>query len=145
MKVLIQRVKSAKVEVDEKSTGEIGQGYLLFVCIEVDDTSETLKKAAEKIGKIRINEDDQQKMNLDIKQIKGSILSVSQFTLSWDGSRGHRPSFDRSMPPEKAQEMFDDFNNHLRMQGIKVATGVFGAEMQVSLQNDGPVTFHLEF
>lgn len=145
MKIVVQRVKEASVEIAQELVGTISNGFLLYVCIEVADQVETIKKATEKISKLRIFEDDTAKMNLNIKQANGAILSVSQFTLSWNGKKGHRPSFDQSMEPEKAKELFNQFNNQLRLMGLKVSTGEFGAEMQVKSINDGPVTFILDF
>ena len=145
MKIVIQRVKSASVKVDDEIIGEISQGLLLYVCHEVDDGPETLKNAVEKIINLRIFEDQDQKMNLNIQQVKGQILSISQFTLSWDGRKGHRPSFDLSMPPAQAQLSYHTFNKMIKDSAIEVQTGKFGAEMMVSSINDGPVTFHLSF
>lgn len=145
MKVIVQRVKKASVEVSQEVISSIANGYLLYVCIEVNDQIETMKRASEKIAKLRINEDENGLMNLNILQTQGSILSVSQFTLSWDGKKGHRPSFDQSMKPDDANDLFNTFNNQLRLLGIKVSTGSFGADMQVKSINDGPVTFILNF
>lgn len=145
MKLIVQRVKKASVIVEDKTIGAIEHGYLLYVCIEVNDSDMTIKQACEKVSKLRIFEDENQKMNLDIKQVKGSILSISQFTLSWNGKKGHRPSFDGSMSGLQAKQMFDSFNTHLRLKGIKVASGIFGADMLVQSINDGPVTFILNF
>lgn len=145
MKLIVQRVKEAKVEVEGRIVGEIDHGYLLYACIEIGDNDSTVIKACEKVSKLRIFEDETQKMNLDIKSVKGSILSVSQFTLSWNGKKGHRPSFDLSMSGDKAKQMFESFNSHLRMKGLKVASGVFASDMQVHSINDGPVTFILNF
>lgn len=145
MKVLIQRVLEASVRVEGEIVGEINKGYLLFVCFEENDTEAQLKKAVEKISKLRIFEDDSGKMNLDIHQIKGEVLSVSQFTLSWDGTGGHRPSFEKSMAPQEARLKYALFNRELRNLGIAVKEGRFGADMKVSLTNDGPVTFQFQF
>lgn len=145
MKIIVQRVQAASVVVSEEPIAAISHGYLLYVCIEVNDRIEVIKKASEKISKLRINEDTNGLMNLDIKQTGGAILSVSQFTLSWNGKKGHRPSFDQSMAPAKAQELFNEFNNQLRIMGIKVSTGKFGADMLVKSTNNGPVTFTLDF
>lgn len=145
MRIIVQRVKEAKVIIENETFGEINHGYLLYVCIESQDTNETLKYAAERIKKLRINEDENQKMNLNIAQTGGSILSISQFTLSWNGKKGHRPSFDGSMSGVEAKQLFEGFNNQLRLQGLKVATGVFGADMLVQSINDGPVTFILNY
>lgn len=145
MKIVIQRVKSAKVEVEGKIVGIIDKGLLLFVCLENGDTQETIEKACQKILNLRIFEDDAGKMNLNIEQIKGKILSISQFTLSWDGKKGNRPSFENSMKPDLARLNYALFNKALRDAGLQVEEGKFAAEMQVSLINDGPVTFHLNF
>lgn len=144
MKVLVQKVSQAQVLVDEEVVASIKKGLLLFVCFEINDTQETLEKAVNKILQLRIFEDDQHKMNLSISQVKASILSVSQFTLSWDGVKGHRPSFSKSMSPELAKIKFKLFNDLLRKE-IQVETGIFGADMKVNSTNDGPVTFHLDF
>ncbi len=145
MKIVIQRVQEASVSVDAEVIGSIKIGLLLLVCFEQGDTDEALTKAVDKISKLRIFDDSDGKMNLDIGSIKGEILSVSQFTLSWDGSGGHRPSFEKSMPPQEARLKYALFNRELRQKGIPVKEGRFGAFMKVSLINDGPVTFLLEF
>jgi D-aminoacyl-tRNA deacylase len=145
MKVLVQRVLSASVKIDSETVARIERGYLLFVCLEQGDTAETVKAAAIKVRKLRIFEDEEQRMNFDIAQHRGEILSISQFTLSWDGSGGHRPSFDRSMEPQTARLYFHQFNKMLREMEVEVKEGVFGANMQVELINDGPVTFCLNF
>jgi D-tyrosyl-tRNA(Tyr) deacylase len=145
MKVVVQRVQEASVSVDSEVIGSINVGLLLLVCFEQGDTDEVLSKAVDKISKLRIFDDTDGKMNLDIQSIKGEILSVSQFTLSWDGSGGHRPSFEKSMPPQEARLKYALFNRELRNKGTIVKEGRFGAFMKVSLINDGPVTFLLEF
>lgn len=145
MKVVAQRVKHAKVEVEKQVTGEIKKGLLLYVCFEQEDSLTQVQEAAQKVSKLRIFEDEKGKMNLNLSQAGGAILSISQFTLSWDGKKGHRPSFDRSMPPTQAKSMYEIFNKNLMELGLKVETGIFGADMQVYSVNDGPVTFHLPF
>ncbi len=145
MKIVVQRVQRASVSVDEEVIGEISSGVLLLVCFELGDSDEALTKAVDKISKLRIFDDPEGKMNLDIQAVKGEILSVSQFTLSWDGSGGHRPSFERSMPPQEARLKYALFNRELRNRGLIVKEGKFGAFMKVSLVNDGPVTFLLNF
>ena len=115
------------------------------MCLEKNDTKEIITKAASKITKLRINEDENNKMNLDLSQVGGQILSISQFTLSWDGKQGHRPSFEGSMPPGSAKLLYHIFNQQLRDSGIEVAEGIFGAEMDIYSINDGPVTFFLDF
>lgn len=145
MKLVVQRVQDSKVSVDEEVVGEIRTGLLLLVCFEQGDSDETLQKAVDKIVKLRIFDDENGKMNLDVTQVKGEILSVSQFTLSWDGSGGHRPSFEKSMAPQEARLKYALFNRELRARGLNVQEGKFGAFMKVSLINDGPVTFILQF
>lgn len=144
MRVLLQRVKHAKVEVDQKVTGEIGPGLLAFVGIRKEDQEEDLQYLAEKIVHLRIFEDDYQKMNRSLLDVKGSILSVPQFTLYGDCRKGRRPNFFAAAKPEYAEKLYHRFNQILRDYSIPVETGVFGANMQVSLLNDGPVTFMLE-
>lgn len=145
MKVLIQRVSSASVTVENEIVGEIKQGLLLFVCFEKNDNDEALSKAVDKILKLRIFDDENGRLNFDIKKVQGQILSVSQFTLSWDGSGGHRPSFENSEAPQVARLKYSLFNKMLRDNGIELQEGRFGADMKVALTNDGPVTFLLNF
>lgn len=145
MKIVVQRVLEASVTVDQEIVGEIKHGLLLLVCFEQGDNDETLNKAVDKISKLRIFDDPNGKMNLDLKAVNGEILSVSQFTLSWDGTGGHRPSFEKSMPPQEARLKYALFNRELRNRGFTVKEGTFGAYMKVSLLNDGPVTFVLNF
>jgi D-tyrosyl-tRNA(Tyr) deacylase len=145
MKVLIQRVNQASVVVENEIVGNISNGLLLFVCFEQNDQSDFTIQMAQRIAKLRIFEDENKKMNLDLLQSKGSILSISQFTLAWDGSGGNRPSFDKSLHPTTARLLYHQFNKELKNMGIEVKEGIFGADMQVSLVNDGPVTFMLEF
>lgn len=145
MKVVVQRVNEASVSVENEVVGSIPAGLMLLVCFEQGDDETSIHKAVEKISKLRIFEDTEGKMNLDIHQIKGEILSISQFTLSWDGSGGHRPSFERSMPPQEARLKYALFNRELKNKGLIVKEGIFGALMKVSLINDGPVTFILNF
>jgi D-tyrosyl-tRNA(Tyr) deacylase len=145
VKVIIQRVKEAKVEVNHQIKGQIKQGYLLYICFETNDSLKQLESAIRKIRDIRIFEDENRKMNRSIKDKELSILSISQFTLSWDGKKGNRPSFDKSMEPKKAKEFFDIFNQKLKNEKLHVETGIFAADMQVYSINDGPVTFYLSF
>ncbi len=145
MKVVVQRVQEASVSVENEVVGAIGSGLLLLVCFELGDDEEALNKAIDKITKLRIFDDADGKMNLDIAAVKGDILSVSQFTLSWDGSGGHRPSFEKSMLPQEARLKYAIFNRELRNRGFTVKEGKFGSFMKVSLVNDGPVTFNLQF
>lgn len=145
MKIIVQRVQEAQVRVDDEIVGSIGTGLLLLVCFEQGDDDTAIGKAIDKITKLRIFDDENGKMNLDVATIGGEILSVSQFTLSWDGSGGHRPSFEKSMPPQEARLKYALFNRDLRNKGIAVKEGKFGAFMKVSLINDGPVTFQFNF
>lgn len=125
--------------------GEIHNGYLLYVCFVKNDSEKQLEDAVRKILNLRIFEDSNGKMNQNITQIRGSILSISQFTLSWDGKKGNRPSFDQSMSPNLASQLYSKFNRSLGLNGLPVETGIFGADMKVHSINDGPVTFILEF
>lgn len=145
MKVLVQRVHEARVLVEDEIVGEIQKGLLLFVCFESGDTREQVGKAAERLAKLRCFSDDAGKMNLNVSQVNGAILSVSQFTLAWNGEGGHRPSFEGAMHPGEARLYWSEFNKILRAQGVAVQEGRFGTEMKVTLANDGPVTFHLTF
>lgn len=145
MKIVVQRVQEAEVKVENEVIGAIQNGLLLLVCFEQGDDESSINKSIDKITKLRIFDDADGKMNLDIQAVKGEILSVSQFTLSWDGSGGHRPSFEKSMAPQEARLKYALFNRELRNRGIVVKEGKFGAFMKVSLVNDGPVTFNLQF
>jgi len=143
MKVVIQRVKEAQVTSDDELVGDISQGLLLLVGVGPDDEQEDLDYAVRKITNMRIFSDDMGKMNLSVQDIKGSILSVSQFTLFAETKKGNRPAFTGAAKPDKAEKMYLDFNEALA-QFVPVETGVFGADMQVSLVNDGPVTIILD-
>lgn len=145
MKVLIQRVLNASVTVENQVIGSINKGYLLYVCFEKEDKLEIVKTAISKIVSLRIFEDSKGLMNKSIKDVNAQVLSISQFTLSWDGRKGHRPSFDRSMQPNEAKVFYKKFNDELEQTGIEVQKGRFGADMKVSSINDGPVTFFLNF
>lgn len=145
MKIVIQRSLHSRVEVDGKTVGQINKGMVLLVCFEKNDSESSVYKAVEKISKLRIFTDPTTgKMNQDIKAIEGEFLAISQFTLSWDGSKGNRPSFDNSMEPVRARELFELFCEGLRQTSL-VETGRFGETMKVSIENDGPVTFSLNF
>lgn len=144
MRVVIQRVKNAQVQIAGQTVGKIGQGLLILVGLKNGDEEETVKKVADKIAKMRIFEDNNGKTNLSIKEVGGRILSVSQFTLLANTNKGNRPSFMAAMRPPKAKELWQDFNHELRADGLQVATGRFGADMQVSLVNDGPFTIVLD-
>ncbi len=144
MKVVIQKVKNAQVDVEGSKHASIGKGFVLLVGFEDGDSQEDIEKAADKISKMRIFEDDEGKMNLNIQDAQGEILSISQFTLSADVRKGNRPSFTDAMAAEKADEYFNDFNHALKNRGLKVQTGVFQSHMNVHLNNDGPVTIILK-
>lgn len=144
MKALIQRVKKAAVEIDGKVFSSVGFGLLVFLGVEKLDEKENAEKLADKILKLRIFEDENEKMNLSVNDIKGDILVVSQFTLCGDCKKGTRPSFDNSAPLEKAVELYEYFVEQIKQSGLKTETGKFRANMNVKLENDGPVTFWLE-
>lgn len=144
MKVVLQRTKSASVSVNKKIVGEIKKGYVLLVGFGSNDTIEDVKKMANNIYKMRVFEDENMKMNLNIEQVSGEILSISQFTLYADTKKGNRPSFTEAAKPEQASTLYNVFNTELKSLGLKVETGEFGADMEVSLINDGPVTLILE-
>ena len=144
MKVLIQRVANARVDIRGETVGKISQGLLLLVGIEKHDSKETLQRMANKVCSYRVFADAEDKMNLNVQDIDGEILAISQFTLAANTQKGLRPSFSSAAPPEQAQSHYQDFVDILKQSPIKIETGRFGADMQVSLLNDGPVTFLLE-
>ena len=144
MKLVVQRVKNAKVEVKEKVVGKIDKGYMILVGMTHEDTKETVEYLAKKVCSLRVFSDENGKMNLNIKDINGEILIVSQFTLYADCVRGNRPSFTNAAKPEEANMLYEYFCEKVSENGIKVEKGIFGADMQVSLLNDGPVTIILE-
>ena len=144
MKAVIQRVGAASVEVDARTAGKIGKGILVLLGVEKGDKERDAAWLAEKIANLRIFEDENGKMNLSVREIGGELLAVSQFTLAGNCAKGRRPSFDSAAPPEEANRLYEFFVENLRELGLPVETGVFQAMMQVSLVNDGPVTFILE-
>jgi D-tyrosyl-tRNA(Tyr) deacylase len=144
MRVLIQRVKRASVNVDGHNAAETGKGLLIFVGIGRDDNVEDIERMVKKVINLRIFEDEYGKMNLNIKQVEGDILSVSQFTLYADTRKGNRPGFDQAADPGMAKGHWESFNNLLRENNVDVREGVFGARMEVELINDGPVTIWLD-
>ena len=145
MRIVLQRVKSASVAIEDSVVGEINQGFLLLVGVGPDDTRDDASYLARKIAGMRIFSDENRKMNLSIDQVVGKVLSVSQFTLFADTKKGNRPSFTGAASPEAANKLYEEFNEILRTEyGLIVETGEFGADMQVSLVNDGPVTILLD-
>lgn len=144
MKALIQRVKSASVTIDGLLYSKIGQGLLVFLGVEKGDDKLNAEKLADKLSKLRIFEDENEKMNHSILDIEGEMLIVSQFTLCGDCKKGTRPSFDKSAPPQVANELYEYFISQVKSFNVPVQTGKFGAMMDVELINDGPVTFMVE-
>jgi len=143
MKIVLQRVKEARVEVQGRISGKIGQGICLLVGIEKGDSEEDAHYFAKKISELRIFPDKEGKMNLSLEEIQGEVLAVSQFTLAGSLKKGRRPSFDKAEEPQRAEKIFHYLVKLLRQRGLKTETGVFGALMEVHLINDGPVTFIL--
>jgi D-tyrosyl-tRNA(Tyr) deacylase len=144
MRAVIQRVAEARVSVGEEIVSGIGPGLCIFLGIAVNDSEKDAESLASKIGSLRIFEDEQGKMNRSVREIRGDLLVVSQFTLYGDCRKGNRPSFSAAAAPEPAKRLYDDFVQRLRQTGLKVATGEFRATMKVALVNDGPVTLILE-
>lgn len=144
MKALIQRVSSAKVDIDDQTVGSINQGILALIGVERDDTVDKAEQLLNKILRYRIFADEAGKMNLSLNDIKGELLLVSQFTLVADTKKGNRPGFSRGASPEHGQNIFNQLVELAQKTGLTIQTGQFGADMQVSLTNDGPVTFWLE-
>ena len=144
MRVVLQRGTGASVTVDGNVTGKIDSGLLALVGFGKDDTEDVLERMAQKIIKLRVFSDENDKINLSVSDINGGVLIVSQFTLYWSCKKGTRPSFDGAMEPKRAEELYDKFVEIMRSSGLKIETGIFGADMKVSLTNDGPVTVTLE-
>lgn len=144
MKVLVQKVLSASVEVDGQKIAAINSGYLLFVGVEKDDTTAAADYLAKKVANLRIFTDENDKMNLSVQDVGGAILAVSQFTLAADVSRGNRPGFETAARPQEAEPLYEYFVTQLRGYGLEVQTGIFQADMKVALINDGPCTFLLQ-
>ena len=144
MRVLVQRVTSANVKVDNKVVGEINHGLLLLVGFTQSDTSKEIDYMVDKVINLRIFDDENGVMNKSLLDTKGSILSVSQFTLYADATKGRRPSYINALNGDKAIILYDEFNKKLKEKNINVETGIFGADMQVELINDGPITIMLE-
>ena len=144
MRLVVQRVKNASVEVDKKTVGKIDRGYLVLLGVTHTDTKEIADYLVKKLCNLRIFEDENGKMNLNIKQVDGSMLSVSQFTLYGDCTDGNRPSFTNAAKPDFANELYEYFCDKCSENNIHIEKGIFGADMKVSLLNDGPVTIILE-
>ena len=144
MKIILQKVKKASVSVDNKIVGSIDKGYCLLVGVHKESTEEDVKYLAKKIAQARLFEDENDKINLSLKDVGGSILSVSQFTLYADTKKGNRPSFTSAAEAEKANELYEKFNKFLREEGVTVETGIFQTMMEVNIVNDGPVTIVYE-
>ena len=142
MKLVVQRVKNAKVEVENKVVGKIGTGYMVLIGIGPEDTEKEADYLAKKLINLRVFEDEKGKMNLNIKQVGGELLIISQFTLYADCSHGNRPSFIGAAKPQKANELYEYFCKKCSEE-VHVEKGIFGAHMEVSLQNSGPVTIEL--
>lgn len=144
MRLVVQRVTNAFVKVEEEITGAINEGYMVLVGVTHEDTEEDVLYLAEKLAHLRIFEDENGKMNRSLLDIKGSVLSVSQFTLYGDTRKGRRPNFMKAAKPDAANSLYECFNKTLREKGIHVETGRFGAMMDVSLTNSGPVTILMD-
>jgi len=144
MRVLLQRVSSASVTVEGQVVGQIGRGLLLLVGVGLGDLERDAETLVAKIAKLRIFSDEAGKMNLALENVAGKVLSVSQFTLYADLSRGNRPGFSSAAPPEEGKRLWEVFNAALERLGFEVQTGIFGADMQVALVGDGPVTLWLD-
>lgn len=146
MRVVVQRSGHSQVLIDDKVVGEITKGIVLLVCVEKGDDELTVQKASDKIASLRIFEEKESgKMSKSLKDFGGEVLAISQFTLSWRGGKGNRPSFDGSMPPVKAEELFNLFCEKMKEKNLRVQGGEFGRLMKVLICNDGPVTFCLDF
>ena len=144
MKVVVQRVSEAQVKVDGKVVGEINKGFMLLVGVDENDENTDADWLVQKILNLRIFGDKDEKLNLSIKDISGEILCISQFTLIADYKKGNRPSFIKAAKPDKAIPLFDYFKQEIAQSGLKTESGIFGADMKVSLTNDGPVTIVLD-
>ena len=144
MRLVVQRVKNASVEVYGKVIGKIDEGLLVLLGVTHGDTEEKVDYLVRKLVNLRIFKDENNKMNLSVKEIKGDILSVSQFTLYGDTTKGNRPSYIKALEPDEASKLYRDFNKLLKEENINVEEGIFQADMEVNLSNDGPVTIIIE-
>lgn len=144
MKIVVQRVKKADVKVDGEIVGKIDKGFMVLIGVTHTDTKENADYLAKKLCKLRVFEDENEKMNLSLKDVGGKLLLISQFTLYANTADGNRPSFIEAAKPEQANEIYEYFCDKCKEQGIEVQKGIFGAHMEVSLINDGPVTIIIE-
>jgi len=144
MRLVVQRVSKASCEVDGKITGKIDNGFMVLVGITHDDTKENADFLAKKLCNLRVFEDENEKMNLNIKQVGGKLLVISQFTLYADTTQGNRPSFINAAKPDYANDLYEYFMEKCKEEGLEVEKGIFGAHMNISLVNSGPVTIMLE-
>ena len=144
MKIVIQRVQNAEVKVENETVGKINKGFLVLLGVTHGDTKENADYLVKKLCKLRVFRDENDKMNLSLKDVNGELLIVSQFTLYADCTQGNRPSFINAAGPEEANELYEYFCEECKKNGIKVEKGIFGADMKVSLLNDGPVTIIIE-
>ena len=144
MKIILQKVKKASVSVENKVVGSIDKGYCLLVGVHKESTEEDAKYLAKKVAQARLFEDENDKINLSLKDVGGSILSVSQFTLYADTKKGNRPSFTSAAGAEKANQLYEKINEFLREEGVTVETGIFQTMMEVNIVNDGPITIVYE-
>ena len=144
MKIVVQRVQNAEVKVENETVGKINKGFLVLLGVTKGDTKENADYLVKKLCKLRVFRDENDKMNLSLKDVNGELLIVSQFTLYADCTQGNRPSFINAAGPEEANELYEYFCEECKKNGIKVEKGIFGADMKVSLLNDGPVTIIIE-
>jgi D-tyrosyl-tRNA(Tyr) deacylase len=144
MKIVLQRVSEAKVVVEGETTGEIGRGYVLLTGFAPDDHEELFQPLIDKLARLQLFSDDTGRFAYSIEDIQGELLVISQFTLFADIKKGRKPSVHRACPPERAEKLYERFVGQLRTHGFQVATGIFGADMKVSLTNEGPVTLELD-
>lgn len=144
MRAVVQRVNSASVQVDGKICGEIKKGLLVLLGVGPNDTKKDLEYMCDKVLGLRIFEDEDEKMNLSLRDIKGELLVISQFTLFGDCRKGKRPSFALACPPDRAEKLYEDFLKLCEDEGFKPEHGIFGADMKVNLENDGPVTILID-
>lgn len=144
MRLVVQRVTAARVDVDGETAGEIGRGLAVLACAMKSDVGRNVEQVARKLVNLRVFRDDSGKMNRSVRDVGGAILLVSQFTLAADVSGGNRPGFSSAAPPDQGKSLLDELTEAVRSVGVPVETGVFGAEMAVSLVNDGPVTIWMD-